>query len=95
MDLIEQLKSSRFRYQITNKNCKTFLLTSLETGINSIYIIKTNWSSLQYCRMRAFGGDALEKNAMLHKSSFIIIDEGTSMINHSSEQVGDCQIIWV
>ena len=45
--------------------------------------------------MRAFGGDAFEKNVMLHKSSFIIIDEGTSMINHSNEQVGDCQIIWV
>ena len=37
-----------------------------------IKIIK--WPSLPYCTMSAFGGDALQRNAMLHKSSFIIID---------------------
>ena len=41
----------------------------LETGINII-----EWPSLQYCTMSAFGGDALQRKAMSHKSSFIIID---------------------
>ena len=41
----------------------------LETGINII-----EWPSLQYCTMTAFGGDALQRKAMSHKSSFIIID---------------------
>ena len=42
----------------------------LETGINII-----EWPSLQYCTMSAFGGDALQRKAMSHKSSFIIIDK--------------------
>ena len=42
----------------------------LETGINII-----EWPPLQYCTMSAFGGDALQRKAMSHKSSFIIIDE--------------------
>ena len=33
------------------------------------------WPSLQYCTMSAFGGDALHRKTMSHKSSFIIIDE--------------------
>ena len=41
----------------------------LETGINII-----EWPSLRYCTMSAFGGDALQRKAMSHKSSFIIID---------------------
>ena len=41
----------------------------LETGINII-----EWPSLQYSTMSAFGGDALQRKAMSHKSSFIIID---------------------
>ena len=41
----------------------------LEMGINTI-----EWPSLQYCTMSAFGGDALQRKAMSHKSSFIIID---------------------
>ena len=41
----------------------------LETGINII-----EWPSLQYCTMSAFGGDALQRKAMSHKSSFIIVD---------------------
>ena len=32
------------------------------------------WPSLQYCTMSAFGGDALQRKAMSHKSNFIIID---------------------
>ena len=40
----------------------------LETGINII-----EWPSLQYCTMSAFGGDALQRKALSHKSSFIII----------------------
>ena len=46
-----------------------FLLTTFETGINII-----EWPPLQYCTMSAFGEDALQRSAMLHKSSFIIID---------------------
>ena len=42
----------------------------LETGINII-----EWPSLHYCTMSAFGGDALQRKAMSHKSSFIIIDD--------------------
>ena len=38
-------------------------------GINII-----EWPSLQYCTMIAFGGDALQRKAMSHKSSFIIKD---------------------
>ena len=41
----------------------------METGINII-----EWSSLPYCTMSAFGEDALQRNAMLHKSRLIIID---------------------
>ena len=41
----------------------------LEKGINFI-----EWPSLQYCTMSAFGGDALQSEAMSHNSSFIIID---------------------
>ena len=41
----------------------------LETDINII-----EWPSLQYCTMNVFGGDALQRNAMSRKSSFIIID---------------------
>ena len=41
----------------------------LETGINII-----EWPSPQYCTMSAFGGDALQRKAMSHKSSFIIMD---------------------
>ena len=41
----------------------------LETGINII-----EWPSLQYCTMSAFRRDALQRKAMSHKSSFIIID---------------------
>ena len=44
-------------------------MTMLETGINII-----EWPSLQYCTMSAFGGDALQRKTMSHKSSFIIID---------------------
>ena len=51
-------------------NLKKKLLTTLETGTNII-----EWPSLQYCAMSAFGGDALQRNAMLHKSSFKIIDK--------------------
>ena len=40
----------------------------LETGLNII-----EWPSLQYCTMSAFGGDALQRKAMSHKSSFIIL----------------------
>ena len=42
----------------------------LETSINII-----EWSSLQCCTMSALGGDALQRKAMSHKSSFIIIDK--------------------
>ena len=42
----------------------------LERGINIL-----EWPSLQYCTMNAFGGDALQRKAMSHKSSFIIIDD--------------------
>ena len=41
----------------------------LETGINII-----EWPSLQYCTMSSFGGDALQRKVMSHKSSFMIID---------------------
>ena len=41
----------------------------LKTGINII-----EWPSFQYCTMSAFGGDALQRKAMPHKSSFIVID---------------------
>ena len=51
----------------------------LETGINV-----TEWPSLQYCTMSAFGADELQRKAMLHKSSFIIIDDGL-MSRMSSE----------
>ena len=44
-------------------------MTMLETGINII-----EWPSHQYCTMSAFGGDALQRKRMSHKSSFIIID---------------------
>ena len=44
----------------------------LETGIRM--------ASLQYCTMDAFGEDALQRKAMSHKSSFIIIDY-TDFIN--------------
>ena len=47
----------------------------LETVINII-----EWPSLQYCTMSAFGGDALQRKAMSHKSSFIIIDNGKKII---------------
>ena len=43
----------------------------LETGISII-----EWPSLPYCTMSAFGGDAWQRKAMSHKSSFIIIDNG-------------------
>ena len=33
------------------------------------------WTSLPYCSISAFIGDALQRNAILHKSSFIIIDD--------------------
>ena len=46
-----------------------YLLTMLVTGISII-----EWPSLQYCAMTAVRGDALQSNAMLNKSSFIIID---------------------
>ena len=52
------------------------LLTTLETGINVI-----EWPTLQYCAMSAFGGDALQRNAMLHKSSFIRVDDNKSPSN--------------
>ena len=49
----------------------------LETDINII-----EWPSFQYCAMIAFGGDALQRKAMSHKSSFIIIDTlGCQMIH--------------
>ena len=41
----------------------------LETGINII-----EWPSLQHTAMSAFGGDALQRKAVSHKSSFLIID---------------------
>ena len=44
----------------------------LETGIKII-----EWPSLQYCTMSAFGGDALQRKAMSHKSSFLTIDDHT------------------
>ena len=47
----------------------------LETGINTI-----EWPSLQYCSMSAFGEDALQRKAMSHKSSFIIIDNYVSYV---------------
>ena len=49
----------------------------LETGINII-----EWPSLQYCTMSAFGGDALQRKPMSHKSSFIMIDNQS----HDSEK---------
>ena len=42
----------------------------LEMGTNII-----EWPSLQYCTMSALGGDALQRKAMSHKLSFIIIDK--------------------
>ena len=40
--------------------------------------IKINqWPSLQYCTMSAFEEDALQRKAMSHTSSFIIIDVNT------------------
>ena len=45
----------------------------LETGINNI-----EWPSLQYCTISAFGGDAWQRKAMSHKSSFMIIDKKES-----------------
>ena len=47
----------------------------LETSINII-----EWPSLQYCTISAFGGDALKRKAMSHKSSFIIIDDDRHLI---------------
>ena len=47
----------------------------LETGINII-----EWPSLQYCTMSTFGGDALQRKAMSHKSGFIIVDFGLSFV---------------
>ena len=47
----------------------------LETGINII-----EWPLLQQCTMSAFGGDALQRNAMLNKSSFIIIDSQPQIV---------------
>ena len=49
----------------------------LEKGINIIV-----WPSLQYCTMSAFGGDALQRKAMSHKSSFIIIDKKFMVIDN-------------
>ena len=46
----------------------------LKTGTNII-----GWPTLQYCTMSAFGGDALQRKAMSHKSSFIIIDDQRQM----------------
>ena len=48
----------------------------LETDINI-----TEWPSLQYCAMSAFGRDALQRKAMSHKSSFVIIDKGKDVYN--------------
>ena len=48
----------------------------LDTGINII-----EWPSLQYCTMSAFGGDALQRKAMSHKSSYIIINIQNSNLN--------------
>ena len=56
-----------------------FLLTTSETGINIM-----EWPQLQYFTMSAFGGDALQKSAMQHKSSFIIIDNRYSISSAKS-----------
>ena len=56
-------------------------MTMLETGINTI-----EWPSLQYCTMSSFGGDALQRKAMSHKSGFIIIDnQNTEVFTHFRE----------
>ena len=54
----------------------------LETGINII-----EWPSLPYCTMSAFGGDALQRKAMSHKSSFIIIDISATSRNNKEDKV--------
>ena len=38
------------------------------------------WPILQCCAMSGFGGDREERNAMLHKSSFFIIDEYSDLV---------------
>ena len=59
--------------------------------------------SLQYCTMSAFGGDALQRKAMSHKSSFIIIDDNVSMTytskyghNHETNHAtpGWCKVVF-
>ena len=45
-------------------------MTKLETDMNI-----TEWPSPQNCTVSVFGGDALQRNAMLRKSSFVIIDK--------------------
>ena len=57
----------------------------LETGINIIV-----WPSLQYCTMSAFGGDALQRKAMSHKSSFIIIDNYFYIFPHKVVNYSAC-----
>ena len=42
----------------------------LETGINVI-----EWPSRQHGTISAFGGDALQRQTISHKSSFVLIDE--------------------
>ena len=56
----------------------------LEMSINII-----EWPSLQYCTICAFRGDALQRKAMSHKLSFIIIDvyQIQSKTNHTFESV--------
>ena len=56
----------------------------METGINII-----EWPLLQYCTMSALGGDALQRNARLHKSSFIIIDN-EKVFNHLTLDYDRC-----
>ena len=58
----------------------------LETGIDIL-----EWPSLPYCTMSAFGGDAWQRKAMSHKSSFIIIDK---WINNTKIIVYNIQIYW-
>ena len=62
----------------------------LQEGINII-----EWPSLQYCTMSAFGEDALQRKAMSHKSSFIIIDDRPEKYGTSFEyQEKETGLLW-
>ena len=56
----------------------------MERDINIIEL-----PSLQYCTISAFEGDALQRKAMSHKSSFIIIDKsGTTIARRRWRWIG-------